>query len=161
MNGKGEPMMSSTVKRVEENTDEAINDRIYRQTVRNLSRFATQGSTEINRRLEELDHEWDVERTLEANAATLALFGIGLGAFVDRRFFLFPALVTGFLLQHAVQGWCPPLPVLRRLGIRTAREIDRERLALKVLRGDFQDLRKVPPGTHNIDIEAIMKAVNR
>lgn len=161
MNGKGEPMMSSTVNRVEENTDEAINDRIYRQTVRNLSRFATQGSTEINRRLEELDHEWDVERTLEANAATLALFGIGLGAFFDRRFFLFPALVTGFLLQHAVQGWCPPLPVLRRLGIRTAREIDSERLALKVLRGDFQDLRKVPPGTHNIDIEAILKAVNR
>ncbi|MGZ8366549.1 MAG: hypothetical protein ACXW37_09265 [Nitrospira sp.] len=153
-------MMSSTVKRVEENTDEAINDRIYRQTVRNLSRFATQGSTEINRRLEELDHEWDVERTLEANAATLALFGIGLGAFVDRRFFLFPALVTGFLLQHAVQGWCPPLPVLRRLGIRTAREIDSERLALKVLRGDFQHLRKVPTGTHNIDIEAILKVVN-
>jgi hypothetical protein len=154
-------MMPATGKRVEENTDEAINDRIYGQTVRNLSHFSTQGSSEINRRLEELDHEWDVERTLEANAATLALFGIGLGAFVDRRFFLFPALVTGFLLQHAVQGWCPPLPVLRRLGIRTAREIDSERLALKVLRGDFQDLRKVPTGTHNIDIEAILKAVNR
>ncbi len=102
-------MMPATVRRVDENTDEAINDRIYRQTVRNLSHFATQDSTEINRRLEELDHEWDVERTLEANAATLALFGIGLGAFVDRRFFLFPALVTGFLLQHAVQGWCPPI----------------------------------------------------
>ena len=107
MNGRGEPMMPATVRRVEENTDEAINDRIYRQTVRNLSHCATQDSTEINRRLEELDHEWDVERTLEANAATLALFGIGLGAFVDRRFFLFPALVTGFSLHHAVQGWCP------------------------------------------------------
>ena len=154
-------MMPATVKRVEENTDEAINDRIYRQTVRNLSYFATQGSTEINRRLEELDHEWDVERTLEANAATLALFGIGVGAFVDRRFFLFPVLVTGFLLQHAVQGWCPPLPVLRRLGIRTAREISTERLALKVLRGDCQDLRKERAGTQNIDVEPILKAINR
>ena len=154
-------MIPATVKRVEENTDEAINNRIYRQTVRNLSHFANQGSTEINRRLEELDREWDVERTLEANAASLALLGIGLGAFIDRRFFIFPALVTGFLLQHAVQGWCPPLPVLRRLGIRTAREIDMERLALKVLRGDFQDLRKERAGTQHADVEPILKAVNR
>jgi hypothetical protein len=48
-----------------------------------------------------------------------------------------PALVTGFLFQHAVEGWCPPIPVLRRLGFRTAREIDIERVALKALRGDF------------------------
>jgi hypothetical protein len=45
-----------------------------------------------------------VERTLEANAATIALIGLGLGAFVDRRFFALPGIVAGFLLQHAVQG---------------------------------------------------------
>jgi hypothetical protein len=39
-----------------------------------------------------------------------------------------------------VQGWCPPLPVFRRLGIRTASEIDYERYALKSLRGDFDEL---------------------
>jgi hypothetical protein len=39
--------------------------------------------------------------------------------------------------EHAVQGWCPPLPILRRMGFRTAREIDTERTALKALRGDF------------------------
>lgn len=43
-------------------------------------------------------------------------------------------------LQHAVQGWCPPVPVFRRLGIRTAREIDLERYGLKAIRGDFNDL---------------------
>ena len=41
------------------------------------------------------------------------------------------------LFQHAVQGWCPPIPLLRRLGIRTSREIEIERVALKILRGDF------------------------
>lgn len=51
-----------------------------------------------------------------------------LGTFVNRRW---------FLLQHAVQGWCPPLPVFRRLGVRTAREIHEEILALKAMRGDF------------------------
>lgn len=46
--------------------------------------------------------------------------------------------VGGFLLRHAVQGWCPPLPVFRRLGARTQSEIDHERYALKALRGDFR-----------------------
>jgi hypothetical protein len=35
-----------------------------------------------------------------------------------------------FLLLHGVKGWCPPLPVLRRLGIRTRDEIDREKYSL-------------------------------
>jgi len=53
-----------------------------------------------------------------------------------------PFLVSAFLLQHAIQGWCPPVPILRRLGFRTADEINRERYALKVLRGDFDVAQK-------------------
>lgn len=45
-----------------------------------------------------------------------------------------------FLLMHAVQGWCPPIPVLRRFGVRTTFEIDRERNALKALRGDYREM---------------------
>jgi hypothetical protein len=45
-----------------------------------------------------------------------------------------------FLLQHAIQGWCPPLPLLRRLGIRNQREIEAERIALKILRDDFDEI---------------------
>jgi hypothetical protein len=59
---------------------------------------------------------------------------------VDRKFFFFPAVVAGFLLQHAVQGWCPPLPIFRRMGFRTQTEIDEERHALKALRGDYRQL---------------------
>ncbi len=51
-----------------------------------------------------------------------------------------PIVVAGFLLQHAVSGWCPPVPLLRRAGVRTTREINQERFALKALRGDFNDL---------------------
>jgi hypothetical protein len=58
----------------------------------------------------------------------------------SRRWLALPALVAGFLMQHALQGWCPPLPVLRRLGFRTQREIDQERYALKALRGDFRQV---------------------
>jgi hypothetical protein len=45
--------------------------------------------------------------------------------------------VQGFFMQHALQGWCPPLPVFRRLGFRTQYEIEQERYALKAIRGDF------------------------
>jgi hypothetical protein len=94
----------------------------------------------IGARLEELDREWDIERALEANAASVAALGIAASALARRRWVLaLPLAVALFLLQHAVQGWCPPLAVFRRRGVRSRREIDLERYALKVLRGDFTD----------------------
>ena len=131
-------MIPSTVARVPEHTADSANEAIRRRTHEDIARTAAGGPEAIDRRLEELDREWDIERTLEANAATVALVGLGLGTFVDRRFYLLPAAVSGFLLQHAVQGWCPPMPVFRRLGVRTATEIEEERYALKALRGDFR-----------------------
>src|SRR5581483_9600968 len=100
----------------------------------------------IERRLEELDREWDIERTLEANAALVSLAGLTLGATVSPKLFVLPALVSGFLLQHAVQGWCPPVPLFRRLGFRTQAEIDEEKYALKALRGDFKDVSREATG---------------
>jgi hypothetical protein len=131
-------VLPSTIDRVPAHTAEEINEQIRRQTEANIAHYARAGSAAIERRLKELDEEWDIERTLEANAAMASLIGLTLGATVDRRWFLFPAVVAGFLLQHALQGWCPPLPIFRRLGIRTASEIDYERYALKALRGDFE-----------------------
>jgi hypothetical protein len=95
---------------------------------------------EIGKRLHELDEEWDMERLLETNATTIALIGLGLGATINRKFYLLPTLVMGFLLQHALQGWCPPVPLFRRLRVRTQSEIELERYALKALRGDFAAL---------------------
>ena len=131
-------MLPTTTGRVPEHTAAHINRRIREQTRQNVTYFA-QHPDKIERRLQELDQEWDIERTLEANAATIMLGGVVLGATVDRRWLALPAAVAAFLLQHALQGWCPPLPVFRRLGVRTANEIDAERVALKVLRGDLGD----------------------
>lgn len=133
-------MIPATAERVTQNTANEVNERIRRQTDENIARCAAAGREAIDRRLAELDHEWDIERTLEANAATLALVGLTLGATVNRKWFLFPGVIATFLLQHAVQGWCPPVPVFRRMGIRTAKEINEERNALKALRGDFHNV---------------------
>lgn len=131
-------MIPSTTERVAQQTADYVNEQIRRRTEANVARVTAAGRDAIDQRINELDHEWDIERTLEANAATAVLVGTVLGATVDRRFFAFPAIVAGFLLQHAVQGWCPPLPFFRRAGFRTAAEIDFERYALKAIRGDFK-----------------------
>ena len=124
-------MIPGTAARVPLSTNEAINDQIREQTNANIRQYTLASAEVIERRLEELDREWDIERTLEANAATVVLVGVGLGALVNRKFFAIPAIVGGFLLQHAVQGWCPPLPIMRRMGVRTVWEIERERSALR------------------------------
>jgi hypothetical protein len=133
-------MIPATAERVPAHTASRVNEGIRRATEENIQRAMSGGPAAIGHRLEELDREWDIERTLEANAATISLIGVGLAAFVDKRFLALPAVVAGFLLQHSIQGWCPPLPVFRRLGVRTQGEIDEERYALKALRGDFREI---------------------
>lgn len=102
--------------------------------------YAGRSPAEIDRRIDELDREWDVERVLETNASTLAFAGLLLGVTHNKKWLIVPGIVLPFLFQHAVQGWCPPLPVLRKLGVRTREEIDREKYALKALRGDFENV---------------------
>ena len=152
-------MIPSTIDRVPRHTAEHVNEQIRRQAEEDVKRVAAGGPEAIERRLEELEREWDIERTLEANAATLVTVGAGLALLADRRFALIPLVVGGFLLQHALQGWCPPLPVFRRLGVRTQAEIDAERYALKALRGDFRgQTRETVPGSNAARAEDAFRA---
>ena len=145
--------MWSTRERVPAHTDEELNQRIQRDIDLRVGFY--EGHKElIPDRLRELDMEWDIERAIEVNAAVVGFAGSFLGTTVDRRWFALPAMVAGFLFQHAVQGWCPPVPVLRRLGFRTSQEIEQERQALKALRGDYDGLSKA----HD-KVRAVLEAV--
>jgi hypothetical protein len=95
---------------------------------------------QIDARLEELNREWGVERWLQANSAALSLVGLALALTRGRSWLALPAVVQGFLMQHAVQGFCPPLWVLRKLGLRTTSEVEAERFALKAVRGELEAL---------------------
>ena len=79
-------MVPSTVNRVPRHTAARVNKRIRRQTDENVACIAAAGQEAIGVRLAELDREWDIERTLEANAAALALAGVALGVAVDKRY---------------------------------------------------------------------------
>lgn len=108
---------------------------------------------DIERRLMELDSEWDVERVLQMTAAGLTLSGIVLGTKQNKNWLSLPIIASGFLLSHAIAGWCPPLPLLKALGFRNRAEIEKEKYALKALRGDFNNIIPVP--------NAVWNAVNK
>jgi hypothetical protein len=142
-----------TADRVRANTSEEINRRIDQDIERRVREFARRSPSDITRRIEELDREWDMERLLETNASAIAFTGLALGLTHSKKWLIVPGIVLPFLFQHSVQGWCPPVPVFRRLGVRTREEIDRERYALKVLRGDFERVQSLPQA------DAVLEAV--
>jgi hypothetical protein len=123
-------LISPTTDRVQRHTDEDLNGRTTRQTETNVASFAADPRL-IDRRLEELDREW--------------------------RWYFLPTAVATFLLQHAVQGWCPPVGLFRRLGVRTEREIDEERYALKLMRSDFGGVDQQP----RKPVDAVLEAIRR
>lgn len=129
-------LIAKTTTRVEEATASHINERIHEGMSRRIESYRDADEDRIMKRLDELEWEWDTERTLEANASVVILATLALGKTVSKKWYVFPAVVAAFLLQHAVQGWCPPLPVLRRLGVRTAREIEEEKQALLAVLGE-------------------------
>jgi hypothetical protein len=139
-------------ERVRANTAAEINWRIDQEIEKNVRLYSDKPPEEIARRIWQLEQEWDIERVLETTAASLSLTGIALSITAAKRWVMLPVVVLSFLLLHAFQGWCPPVPILRRLGVRTREEIDRELYALKALMGNF------PRSSEELSAEAAFAA---
>ena len=122
-----------TQDNVRDNTSSQINRLIDREIEASINSYKSRSKESIRARIEELDKEWDIERTLELNASVIAFSGIILSAAVSKKWLFLPAVVTFFLAQHAIQGWCPPLFVFRKMKIRTRKEIDKEKCGLTAL----------------------------
>jgi hypothetical protein len=124
-------------KTAQQETD-ASEEQGQEQTKSPLHDYSHKGKKVISERLEELSSEWDVERTLLLNAAVISLSGALLGAFVNRKWFVLSALAGFVLAEQALTGWSPPSAVMKKLGKRTRDEINRERMGLKAMKGDFR-----------------------
>ena len=122
-----------TATKVNKNTPDSINEAIQRKIADNIRLFKEKDKAEIKKRLEELDFEWDTERVLETNLAIITLLSSIYGLTKNRAWMLISGTASVFMIQHALQGWCPPLSLIRKLGIRTAEEIDQEKDALNHL----------------------------
>lgn len=127
--------LPGTQARVRTHTPFHINEQIREQTKEHIDLCC---ACEVeDERIEALCAEWDIERVIQTGAGALMLASTALGLASNRKWFLVSGVTSTFLLMHALKGWCPVLPALRRLGVRTAEEIDCEKMALKLRRGDF------------------------
>ena len=151
INREPDPVRTKTSPESLQKIDSAIEEKIRF--------YAKQPHEVVSKRIRELDREWDIERILETNAASLALFGVLLGLVKSRKYLLLSGTVLGFLLMHATQGWCPPVPLLRKLGVRTRSEIDCEKYALKIIRGDFQEIAQNPDVLKDDPAKHVLKVV--
>ncbi len=121
--------------RIRERSSAEVNRRIDRVTRGAISEVTT--PDEIRARIAELDREWHLDRalmgvfsvlgTLTSQAAMRSLRRRGRLGFWGLLFFT----QMGFLAYHVARGWCPPVSVLRRLGVRSSQEICAERAALE------------------------------
>jgi multidrug resistance efflux pump len=134
--------MPPAADRVRAITAEEVLRRIDDTTAANLLRLARAAPEAARARLDELDREWDTDRVLEVEAATMGLLGLAAAVLWRPQFLVLPAVVAASVLLQARTGRYPLMPLFRRLGIRTAREIERERYAVKALRGDFSRVRE-------------------
>lgn len=133
----------SLESRVSQHTNPLTNQEIMTQTEKSLLYYAEHPDL-IDDRINMLKQEWDIERALETNASILGLYGLFMAVIIRRSLFLLlPIVVLAFLLQHAIQGWCPPVSILRRLGIRTKEEIQLELYCLRMLKGDFDSVLEI------------------
>ncbi len=60
----------------------------------------------------------NVERMLRMIAGALILVSVGLGNYVDPRWYWFTAFIGANLLQSAFTDWCPMMTILRKAGVK-------------------------------------------
>jgi hypothetical protein len=119
-----------------------------------LHQIASEGSPAIERRLHELDREWSAGRAAKVVTAAGILSGLVAARYAGRWALAVPAACGVILLQHLTSRESWLTAALKQLGLRSGCEIERERCALKALRGDFTHL---PVVYDRVDADALAR----
>lgn len=137
--------------RVRDHSAQKVNENIALTTRARAEASVRAGQSGIMKRLAELDSEWDIDRVLMANFAVAGglAYTLGLARPAHRRrrangFTTLLGVQLGFLLLHATMGWCPPMAVWRRLGVRSKPEIEAERDFLLACLGEGASAERAP-----------------
>jgi hypothetical protein len=105
-------VLSESPDRIRAICDQSINARIDHDIVVRLQAYSQRPRTDIESRIRDLEREIPVERVLESRAALLAFTGATLGTTPGKDLIF----------------------RLRRMGVRTRAEIEREANAMRFLR---------------------------
>jgi hypothetical protein len=105
-----------------------------------IAKIAADGPQALEARLAEVNREWTTGRLVKATTGMMLLVGLALTAFHDPWWLALMILAALILIQYwfLPRSWLADLYSLA--GFRSGAEIEDERLALRVLRGDFKDL---------------------
>lgn len=76
---------SHETDRVRRHTPPEINNHIDAETDTTLQRYTGASREVLSRRIDEPDREWDIERALETNAASVALLSLILARMHNRK----------------------------------------------------------------------------
>lgn len=119
-----------------------------------VSCVAEQGTQAITDRLAQLEREWTTGRLVKATTGVALMAGLALTALGNPWWLLLVAAAGVILVQY----WFFPHSWLaegyQRLGFRSGGQIEDERLALRVLRGDFRHL---PTVAEIVDRDAVSR----
>jgi hypothetical protein len=113
-----------------------------------LACLADAGPHAIEDRLAHLEREWTAGRMAKATIGVFIVLGLGLTALFNPWWLILPAFGGAFLLQYFFSRTSWLGLMFREMGFRTGYEVDQEKIALKVLRGDFRHVPTV------LDIES-------
>src|SRR5687768_1846669 len=135
-------MISQAANETFTSPEERSMEKIDTKIEQNIRFYATQPPEAIGQRIEELDKECDLDRTMALYGSGIGLGTLAFSFIGGKKWLVLGGTALGLLLKHSLDGTSPVVPLLRRLGVRTRSEIDREKYALKILRGDFADIPK-------------------
>ena len=120
-----------------------------------LKKVIEGGPDAIRERLDQLDREWTTGRASKATAGLMIVAGLALTA-VFSPWWLVLTAAGGLLLLPYLFGRRSPLGGLfHRFGFRRGSEIEQEKVALKALRGDFQNVTTVQQVVNQDDISRL------
>ena len=124
--------MANLINRVKETlTQEHMQQReaeVERRIAENIDYYRLELEEAILERIDELENEWDLERTVGLNTALVSLTGTILAASVSKKWLILSAVAAGFLARFSLQGGSRPLPFFGHL--RTRDEIASEKFGL-------------------------------
>jgi hypothetical protein len=122
------PAIKNPHDRVRNHSPKAFTKKIDLNTDFMIKSTIARGTFSIRERLLQLDKEWDIDRALDLLFSTTLTAQLALSVRKkNHRFSWMPLIQAAFLIMHSTYGWCPPVPILRKLGYRTRFEIQSER----------------------------------
>ncbi len=113
-----------------------------------LKKVIEGGPVAITDRLNELDGEWTAGRAAKATAGIFIVVGLTIALLTMNLYWLILPIIGGAVMLQYLFGRKSLIGELfHAFGLRSGSEIDQEKMALRVLRGDFASL----PTVHTIE----------